>query len=317
METDTAQLRAFVTIASTGHIGRAAERLRLTQQGVSKRLAQLERRLGLRLADRHSGGVRLTAAGQRLLPHARTIVAAWDVAVEELHGDRRRTLIVDGLYEPLAPHLWLRGAAADPRFTVRAAPRDIPASQVEAVLGGYVDVAFGRANTSPWPRELSRAVALLEPLALLTGPGHHLARRRLVRTAELSDLDLWFPGGGSPSQWRQLATEFESTFDVGIRDSRATVSFAHFLETAESDASACTIIGLAMEPPPPPLRAIPMVDPVPVFPWAAIWPSRIPRATVDLLLEHVDARHLVTVDQAADHERVWMPEADREWITAT
>lgn len=70
-----AQLRAFVTVADRGTFTAAAAHLIMTQSAVSHALRALEDELGFKLFLRHGGAVRLTAAGEASLPHARAILA--------------------------------------------------------------------------------------------------------------------------------------------------------------------------------------------------------------------------------------------------
>jgi DNA-binding transcriptional LysR family regulator len=63
-------LRIFEAVARAGGVGRAATELNTVQSNVTARLRQLEEELGVTLFDRHSRGVTLTAAGQRLRPFA-------------------------------------------------------------------------------------------------------------------------------------------------------------------------------------------------------------------------------------------------------
>ncbi|TDF48294.1 LysR family transcriptional regulator [Streptomyces sp. WAC05374] len=71
------QLECFVAVAEELGFVRAAERLHAVPASVSRRIARLEAELGLRLFDRSAThGVRLTAAGERLLPEARAALAA-------------------------------------------------------------------------------------------------------------------------------------------------------------------------------------------------------------------------------------------------
>lgn len=86
------QLTGFVEIAALGHFTRAAERLHLAQPSLSRQISSLERELGVELFHRVRGNVSLTAAGERLLPIARRMLADAESArgeMAELAGLRR------------------------------------------------------------------------------------------------------------------------------------------------------------------------------------------------------------------------------------
>ncbi|MGW6423676.1 LysR family transcriptional regulator [Nocardia sp. NPDC055053] len=72
------QLRYFVTVVDEGGFTRAAERLHLTQPGLSAQIRQLERELGQRLLDRGARTVTPTEVGTAVLEHARAALAAAD-----------------------------------------------------------------------------------------------------------------------------------------------------------------------------------------------------------------------------------------------
>jgi DNA-binding transcriptional LysR family regulator len=76
------QLRYFVAVAEERHFGRAAERLHIAQPGLSQQIQALERKVGAVLFDRGERPIELTAAGERLLPHARAMLEAADRALE-------------------------------------------------------------------------------------------------------------------------------------------------------------------------------------------------------------------------------------------
>lgn len=82
-------LQAFVAIAGHGSFSRAADALFLTQPAVSKRVAALEDELRTPLFDRMGRSIRLTEAGETLLPHARRVLAELEAsrqAVADLQG---------------------------------------------------------------------------------------------------------------------------------------------------------------------------------------------------------------------------------------
>ncbi len=75
---ETNLLRAFITVAELGSLTKAANLLHLSQPAVSGQLKTLEEYLALRLFERTSAGMRLTKAGQALLPKAQSVLAAND-----------------------------------------------------------------------------------------------------------------------------------------------------------------------------------------------------------------------------------------------
>jgi DNA-binding transcriptional LysR family regulator len=71
------QLRIFLAVGQTGSMARAAKQLATSQSVVSKTIGELEELLGVRLVDRSTHGVELTAYGEVLL--ARSIAILDDV----------------------------------------------------------------------------------------------------------------------------------------------------------------------------------------------------------------------------------------------
>jgi DNA-binding transcriptional LysR family regulator len=78
-----AQLRVLVTVADTGGFSPAAARLSMSQPGVSRAVAALEAELGSTLLTRRGGRAAPTAAGERVLLHAREMLARAEAIRQE------------------------------------------------------------------------------------------------------------------------------------------------------------------------------------------------------------------------------------------
>jgi DNA-binding transcriptional LysR family regulator len=105
---DLDAVRTFVAVTDAGRFAEAADDLSITQQAVSKRIAVLERDLGVRLFTRTARGATLTTDGQAFLPRARDLLQAEERAAASVRPGRR-ALRVDVIGRRLAPAGLLRG----------------------------------------------------------------------------------------------------------------------------------------------------------------------------------------------------------------
>ncbi|EDZ98688.1 transcriptional regulator, LysR family [Burkholderia sp. H160] len=100
---DLAQLRTFVVVAESGSVSAGAERVFLSQSSVSEQLKKLEERAGQPLFVRGRQGVSPTPAGERLLEHARGIIAMSEAAFDDLQGrslDGELRIAITDYYRP-------------------------------------------------------------------------------------------------------------------------------------------------------------------------------------------------------------------------
>lgn len=98
-----ATLRAFVAVAHTGSVSRAAQQLHLTQPAISLKLKQLQQHLGLTLFTRRPQGLTLTADGYALLPAAEQALAsalAFEQSAHALHNTLRGKLKIGTIVDP-------------------------------------------------------------------------------------------------------------------------------------------------------------------------------------------------------------------------
>ena len=76
MKVDTLGVQAFVAIANHASFHRAADELHISQTAVTRRLQNLESHLGIKLIERTTRSVALTATGNSFLPHGPNLLFA-------------------------------------------------------------------------------------------------------------------------------------------------------------------------------------------------------------------------------------------------
>lgn len=113
---DPRLLRAFVAIADAGSFTAAADRLHMTQSTMSQQIARLEETIGRALVDRAARPVRLTVTGERLLGHARRILALQSEALALVRETSGTTSVRIGMPDDIATPEMARAFAA---FTKR------------------------------------------------------------------------------------------------------------------------------------------------------------------------------------------------------
>ena len=113
---------ALAALQSTGTMGSAASALRITQSAISKRIASLEREVGVKLVERHGRRVRLTPHAEQLLEHARPLLAGLREVLHARSAQRHAALRVAATDSLLAS--WLP-------VTLRAALDRLPGLSLE------------------------------------------------------------------------------------------------------------------------------------------------------------------------------------------
>ncbi|MEU0687132.1 LysR family transcriptional regulator [Streptomyces uncialis] len=269
---DTEAVRTFLRAAELGQLRYAADELDITQQAVSKRIAALERELGIRLFTRTARGVELTLDGQVFLPHARNIVTGADRAVTAIRpGSRALRIDVLGLRSAQAVVLhdyWRSHPRTDlDVVTLRA---DDPRVVVAAVQAGELDAAF-RSVTDPaaLPREVRMIHAFGSPLELLVGPRHPLASARTLTPAQLRGHRIWVPGIVPRSEWSDFYDQLAAEFDLRIDAAGPNFGNEVLLDVLADSSDVATFVGSRdryLWPPGHDLRRIPIVDPALVYP---------------------------------------------------
>ena len=140
--------KAFLCIVQTRSFTRAAEQLHISQPGLSLMMQDVEGQLSCRLFERTTRSVRLTAAGQRLLPVAQQVVDEVETiapVLSQLSETRRRTLRVGVppiFSASVMPHVYMRLRKTQPTLDLHIL--DLPKPEVERqVQSGELDCGLG------------------------------------------------------------------------------------------------------------------------------------------------------------------------------
>ncbi|ODU01975.1 MAG: hypothetical protein ABS81_19205 [Pseudonocardia sp. SCN 72-86] len=183
------RLGYFVAVAEELSFTRAAERLHMSQPPLSQQVALLEKELGVALFDRSRRTVRLTAAGEALLPEARRLLADADDTARRIR--RVGTGAVGRLTVGFVPSA-INGPLADLLRRHRAAHPDVelglrelaPDSVLAAVEAGRVDVGvLFRPFNAPGLRQRLLAT---EQLVLALPDGHPALRHTEIGLADVA-----------------------------------------------------------------------------------------------------------------------------------
>lgn len=201
-------LRAFVAVAREGHVGRAAQRLYVSQPSLSQDIRRLERRIGVALFLRSARGMELTVAGDALLAGVECGLLAVDRAVAEagaLGGTGKRTVSIG-----FSPSIGNRLMPALIPVLDRLVPdvcvdeREVDTGEVgPGVREGRYDIGLAHCPT-PDP-DLTLAPIADERLCVALAADHPAAGRTSVALADVDGMDiLLWPRETAPDYYDRL-----------------------------------------------------------------------------------------------------------------
>ncbi|MEI2453339.1 LysR family transcriptional regulator [Lysobacter firmicutimachus] len=175
---DLDQLKAFVAVADAGSISAGAAQVFRSQSAISEQLQKLERAAGAVLLLRSRQGVAPTAAGQRLLAHARQLLALGELALHDVRRELRRTDLRLGISDYYRPD--------EIAGLLRHLARHCPQLRLQVALGTSAAIARGHAEGA-YDAALIMQVESTAPRA--AGAGAPLRREALAWVAA-AGLDL-------------------------------------------------------------------------------------------------------------------------------
>ncbi len=222
MRFDLTTLNLVLAIAESRSITRGAEREHLALAAASKRLSDLESRLGVQLFERRARGVDLTEAGRALVRHIRTLNASLHALESEvvefsrgIKGHLRIAANASAIAECLPADL---AAFSQAHPGIRISLEDQTSAEVQAA------VAEGRADVGIFvpPQHETRLSCRHYrdgELAVLVPAGHVLARRGQVPFDALLDFDIvgLHLGAAVHEQMRERAQALGRTLNARLQ----------------------------------------------------------------------------------------------------
>ncbi|MGW0802426.1 LysR family transcriptional regulator [Nonomuraea sp. NPDC002799] len=265
---DLEQVRAFVAVADELHFGRAAQRLFVTQQALSKRVRRLEQVLGGALFVRGTRRVELSEAGRRFLDPARRLLEAAEVARAAFGGAPRPLNLDVWGYQQFPWTLTVGLAETMPELLIQPSVRRGLPRALAALRRGEVDAAFGNPADldEPLPADLTSRLVRLQPMVAVLGPLHPLAGAAHVGARDLDAL--WWPSTDPPDMAafaRRVADDLGIPIEFGGTACADAGSYARRLPP-DRLSLAPDDVRLADG-----VQIVPITEPAIRYPWSIVW----------------------------------------------
>ncbi|QGZ52912.1 LysR family transcriptional regulator [Streptomyces sp. QHH-9511] len=304
-------LRAFTAVADELHFTRAAARLYVAQQALSRDIRRLERELGVELFVRTTRQVALTPDGERLLPYARKVLTACDELSDAFRA-ATRPLLVDLNTTDLANGRVLeRARELAPDQELMARYESGLTGAAAQILAGGLDVSFGRFGGLGAAERAGLASQFVryEAMAVLLPERHRLADLAAVPLAALAGESVYAAAGNDRTrEWTDLAARlFEGRGIAVAPRAPMAVGKEEFRRImAKLGIPALVVVDF---PPIPGHVLRPLVDPVPLSPVSLVWRKGLRHPALEALraaAAEIGARE----GWLERPEGAWLPEAE-------
>ncbi|MFF1342529.1 LysR family transcriptional regulator [Streptomyces sp. NPDC058290] len=304
-------LRGFVAVAEELHFTRAAARLYVAQQALSRDVRRLEAALGAGLFVRTTRAVELTDDGERLLPLARRVLAAHEALAAAFACAGPRPLLVDlNTDGPSTARAVLeRARELAPDCELMARFESGLTHAAAEVAAGRLDVSFGYAHgLDPALRaRLAHRPVRYEPLAVLLPDGHPLGARAEVPLDALAG-ETVYAGAGNPRtlEWTGLARELFAGRGIALAPpAPVAIGKEEFRRVMAKTRNPVLVTVDFLDLPGCVKR--PLVEPLPLSPLSMVWRKGFSHPGLDAL-------HQAAAGIAA--ERGWLDVPPASWRPA-
>jgi DNA-binding transcriptional LysR family regulator len=195
-------LHLFITVVEMGSMGKAAERLAISQPSVSKAIADLEHNLGVRLLDRTGTGVVPTTYGSALLKRSMGVFDELRQGIKDMEflADPTVGEVRIGCPEAIASGLLVKVldqfSSQYPRVKVRVSSADNMLNELWQVRDRQVDLLLGAVTKLFMEEDLEAEVLYDDRPFIVSGSNNRWARRRKIELEELLEEPWLLPGEG-------------------------------------------------------------------------------------------------------------------------
>ena len=297
------QLRYFVTLAEELHFGRAADREHIVQSALSQQVQRLERELSVRLLERSTHHVALTAPGAVFLIEARQILAHVDRAAEAARNTAAasaplRVGIIDSSYDSM-PQILHEVQARHPGLVIHQVEVGVP-GQYQQLADGRLDVGIGRAALAP--PQIASLLFRHDPLGVLVPAGHKFAALDAIPAAVLATEPLLLAEEARAPEFNQFTIEMCRAAGFTPTVYRGTVESIRAAADLVAKGRCLYCVPASCISAIPGTIWRPLTQPASYYPWSVLW-----RAADDS--GHVQA--IVTCARTMSGKLGWLVTADQ------
>ena len=203
----------FLTVAELLHFRKAAEKLYISQPGLSRQIRQMEEKIGVKLFERNNRNVQLTQAGQYLKKEAFDILKNLEGAVDhaKLLGEGSEGKIkmgyVGSTMQNVIPDLLVRFREQHPeiKFSLKEMYN---LRQIEALLSHEIDLGFVRLNEVP--DDLAISPVFKDTFSIVLPKKHPISNKNFKSLKQFKkEAFILFEKNYSPAYYKSVMSVFE------------------------------------------------------------------------------------------------------------
>jgi DNA-binding transcriptional LysR family regulator len=297
------QIRYFLTVSEELHFGRAAGREHIVQSALSQQVQRLERELGVRLLERDTHHVKLTAAGAAFLVEARQILRQTERAIAVARAvagspPTVRVGILDASYDSM-PEILAQVQSENPELVIHQVEADEP-DEYQMIADGRLDVGVGRPTLAP--QRLTSRLFRHDRLGVLVPDRHRFTGLADVPVGDLASEALLFGEETRASNLNQFVLELCSLAGFTPRAYTGTVASIRAAAELVARGRCVCCVPFSSTRALPGTTWRPLTKPASYYPWSVLWRSGDTSAPVRLIIAATEAlsQRLGWLEMASD-----------------